>query len=76
MTAIPDHAEIYRKLHANRWDHVESARRAREYQAIVYADKREYTKIEETGMIIFITSIIITVFLSWGGMWSLIMRGD
>ena len=33
MTAIPDHAEIYRKLHANRWDHVEQARRAREYQS-------------------------------------------
>ena len=33
MNAIPDHAEIYRKLHANRWDHVEQARRARDMQA-------------------------------------------
>lgn len=29
MSAIPDHAEIYRKLHANRYEHVEQARRAR-----------------------------------------------
>jgi Protein of unknown function (DUF551) len=33
MSAIPDHAEIYRKLHANRYEHVEQARRARDMQA-------------------------------------------
>jgi hypothetical protein len=32
MSAIPDHAEIYRKLHANRYEHVEQARRARDEQ--------------------------------------------
>lgn len=32
MSAIPDHAEIYRKLHETRYEHVEQARRARDYQ--------------------------------------------
>jgi plasmid maintenance system killer protein len=47
MSAIPDHAEIYRKLHANRFEHVEQARRARDMQAELSALPELINVLEE-----------------------------
>lgn len=33
MASVPDHAAIYKKLHENREEHIEQARRARDMQA-------------------------------------------
>lgn len=45
MASIPDHAAIYKKLHDQREEHVEQARRARDLQAELAALKsREYQR--------------------------------
>jgi hypothetical protein len=37
-------AKVYARLHANRFDHIEQARRAREYQARIAEDAAEQTR--------------------------------
>lgn len=47
MSSVPDHAAIYKKLHENREEHIEQARRARDMQAELAKLQQELEKADD-----------------------------